>query len=223
MPSWKIHLNLAEKIKIKYKNKDAFLLSNVAPDIENGWILKDVRQPVDSAVSHFYAQKCVGQQLPDLHAFLKHNLHTLFTDVGLGYYCHLLTDYYWNNFVNIKCYIYDTSGMIIGIHTLKGDVTGDKKFCTSLKQKDFQIFSNSLKLNERLVFENLSKTDIANFENFFHIPPADLQKAVCLINSLTPPPSPHEETLLFTVYDYNLLHDDCIRFVESEIYRLLNN
>lgn len=223
MPSWKIHLHLAEQLKINYKNKDAFLLSNVAPDIENGWILKDILHLVDSAVSHFYAKKCVGQQLPDLQAFLEHNFHTLSTDIGLGYYCHLLTDYYWNNFINKRCYIYDSSDKIIGINTLKGAVLGDKKFCTSLKQKDFQIFSDNLKLNKRLIFENLSKGDFENFKNFFHIPSADIQKAVCWINSFHNSLPVHEETLLFTLPDYHLLHKDCIHFVESEIYRLWNN
>lgn len=154
MPSWKIHLTIADKLSLAVQNKDAFLLANVAPDIENGWILKHVSNKTQSSVTHFYNKAGKGQTLPSLTQFKNKHCTKPFNDITMGYYIHLMTDYFWNQYINKKHFVYDETEQIVGIKTLNGIVKGNKQFCTCFKQTDFSLFSNVLQAPPPPILKN---------------------------------------------------------------------
>ena len=97
MPKWNTHLYVAEQVNdaLKYtgREKEEFLLGNVLPDINNGWLVKNVRKRIlhdethicsenEFAWSHFYEKykKCIQARKPLYMGYLLH----LFTDARMN-------------------------------------------------------------------------------------------------------------------------------------------
>ena len=97
MPKWNTHLYVAEQInrtlKCTGRDREEFLLGNILPDINNGWLVKGVHKRIlhdethicsenEFAWSHFYDKykKCIQEKKPLYLGYLLH----LFTDARMN-------------------------------------------------------------------------------------------------------------------------------------------
>lgn len=86
MASSIIHIAIAKKVESKLKvSKKEFLLGSIAPDLS-----KQLGQT--KRMSHFLDD---GTQIPNLERFLNKYRFDLQDSFVLGYYVHLLGDYFW--------------------------------------------------------------------------------------------------------------------------------
>lgn len=97
MPNWKIHLEIGNKLNesIHYSKKDLelFLLGNILPDINNGYMIEDVSKKISHGHTHFQRE---GD--PTYLRFLKiYGKSVMSNPLMLGYFVHLYTDYFWND------------------------------------------------------------------------------------------------------------------------------
>lgn len=146
MPCWTIHLGVATKLYEKYKlNKEQFLYGSVLPDVmETNAFGRDF--------SHFFGTKyhdlCKDEIIVDVEKFKETYEDKLSKDLILGYYVHILTDYFYNDYVFKNCYLRDEEGHVTGIKTKDGHTLipnpNDSKGRRKIKQSDFVNFGKLL-------------------------------------------------------------------------------
>ena len=130
MPCWSIHLGVCKEVNKKFNyNKDLILFGSILPDL------------LDRSVSHYYNNHVI-----DFDMFMSDYKDRLDNPLIIGYYIHLLTDYYYNKFVLENSWINDSDGNLIGIKLLDGKViyNNDYKYCRDFKQNDFKNYGNYL-------------------------------------------------------------------------------
>ncbi len=168
MPNWKTHIEIGKILnkEIKYTGSEyeLFLLGNILPDINNKYLLKNIKNKVEHKITHYTN--------PDIPTYLKfkeeHGGKVDINPLIYGYYIHLCTDYIWNkDFVDnhkVKKQYVDLSAEELRI----------------IKQNDFAIFNNNFFENnlEKLEAEevmkyinqlkrvNLSKSEVESIKEF---------------------------------------------------------
>ena len=119
MPSWNVHLAIANQINKELKlDKNAFYLGNLLPDVDYG--MKKTRHE-----THYYDVICPGcpsEKLPNYKEFIKHNKNKLSSPLILGELVHIMADYYYNNKIYVKYWVQDENNNIIGIRLLKNRI-----------------------------------------------------------------------------------------------------
>ena len=150
MPSWAIHLATTTKInkKININNKNIFLFGNILPDVLNGYVIKNISHIVPHREAHIEKAIQVGNHREyryDLDGFYK-NYHNKFSNpLILGYYTHLLTDYYWNNSTYGGRGIFDEDKKLIGLKMNNGEkYIAPIEILKKIKVNDFKIFSKHI-------------------------------------------------------------------------------
>lgn len=154
MPSWITHLitanKIAEKLKIEEDKKSEFIFGNIMPDILNGFNVK-IENPLSYYETHF-AKKVeingITLPIPDIDRFKEEYKDILKSNILIcGFFTHLLTDYFWNEYVYKNYFeIYDKEQRIVKVKYRNG-----KKRILSWneavqeKQKDFALFAQSLR------------------------------------------------------------------------------
>ena len=104
MPNWRVHLEIAKKVneQLQFNNEDynLFLLGNIAPDINNGYIVEGISHIYDHGHTHLYN--------PENHSTYT-NFYKKYQDIlkvnpiALGYLIHLYADYLLNKDYKAKC------------------------------------------------------------------------------------------------------------------------
>ena len=104
MPNWRVHLEIAKKAneQLQFNNEDynLFLLGNIAPDINNGYIVEGISHIYDHGHTHLYN--------PENHSTYT-NFYKKYQDIlkvnpiALGYLIHLYADYLLNKDYKAKC------------------------------------------------------------------------------------------------------------------------
>lgn len=152
MPCWTIHLGVATKLNENYKlNKDQFLYGSVLPDVMSN-------NPFGRDFTHFFGTKyhdvCQEEIIVDVDRFKSTYEDRLPNDLILGYYVHILTDYFYNDYVFRNCYIRDENNHIIGVRTKEGETLipdiNDSKGRRKIKQSDFINFGKLLLSNNQV-------------------------------------------------------------------------
>lgn len=153
MPSWITHLVVANEIQTTKKNE--FIFANVMPDILEGYNVKKVSKIIRDYSTHFPKLKELNNivvKLPDIEYFKEKYKMQMSNPIIKGYYCHLLTDYYWNNYaVGKYFYNFDKEKDLVRLKLRDGN----EKICTwdeavKIKQKDFSQFTNYLKETRKI-------------------------------------------------------------------------
>ena len=125
VPNWRVHLEIAKKLneQIKFNDDDfnLFLLGNIAPDINNGYIVKDVSHIYDHGRTHLYKEHD-GSTYVNFYDKYKEYFKT--NPVIFGYFTHLYTDYLLNKAYDAKC---DKNHW-------------DKEECIKVKHKDLRKY-----------------------------------------------------------------------------------
>lgn len=129
MPNWKIHLEVGKRLN-KYLNlKDnqynEFLLGNILPDINNSYIVSDIKVRIGHDITHFDDKRDYKHHL----AFINKYQSKIKEPIYLGYYVHLYTDYLFNR----DFYDLVRDRKITNI---------EKDKLRMIKQDDFKVFNN---------------------------------------------------------------------------------
>ena len=128
MPNWKTHIEIGNTLRnyLKFNDEEfeLFSIGNIAPDINNSFMIKDISKKINHAVTHFSDN---GKTYEIFYNKYKQYMNNPFI---LGYYIHLFTDYTWNNnyYERLK-----KEGI---------DISKDCDNLRIIKQHDFRMYNN---------------------------------------------------------------------------------
>lgn len=184
MPSWGIHLKVANLISKQNKsiNKNQFMIGNILPDINNGYVISKISKKIEHKITHFDNR----YDFKNYEKFYSKYKEYLSNSVILGYITHLLTDYYFNDLTYSKKAITDENGNFIGVKLN----SGEKRICSKeevrqLKVNDFKIFADYIYEKQELK-ELYYEEKILNSSSIIeeiHITKEDLLEAINYLNS----------------------------------------
>lgn len=152
MPCWTIHLGVATKLNEEYKlNKNRFLYGSILPDVSSTNVY-------GRDFSHFFGTKmhdvCPEEVIVDVERFRKTYEENLDKELILGYYVHILTDFFYNDYVFKNFFVRDEFDHIVGLKTREGDLIipnpNDTRGRRKYKQRDFVNFGKLLLKNGKI-------------------------------------------------------------------------
>lgn len=233
MPSWNIHLAVAKKVNKKYNlEKNSFYLGNTLPDVNYEMIVK-------RKDTHFYnikCEKCPKEILPNPVDFLKiYKDKIKNSPLLLGYYSHILTDYYYNNYIFTNCWVQNKDNDIIGIKLNNGNVirtkSNDNKLLKYYKHQDLESYGKFLFKNNFVEIPqtfNYKENDLDLLKNkFFNT--EDVKKRMNYLNNDFIRLSKYTlkqkifgiKYKMLTKEELDKLFNDCINFVIENINKVL--
>lgn len=149
MPSWITHLVTANKVfeKLEIKDKNSFLFGNIMPDILNNYIVKKTNMHKCYEETHFAEDALINGikcKFPGYNKFLEEYEDKMTNPVILGFYSHLLADYYWNNISYGK--YFKGSREEVEVKFANGETKiYEYDDAVAIKQQDFSIFTRIFK------------------------------------------------------------------------------
>lgn len=225
MPSWITHLVTANKIKQDSK-KNEFIFANIMPDILEGYNIKKVSRLIQNYETHYpVIEKINGISipLPDIFRFKEEYKGKMQNPIIKGYYCHLLTDYFWNTYTYENYFEnFDKEKKLVKIK-LKD---GNKKIiqwddAVRIKQKDFNKFTNYLKDNEKIIIPFYNKNILKYSEDLkeFEFTQQDIENTILFIQKMiyTKSDNKKEEYSMFTQKELLTNWENSIQFIEEKI------
>ena len=206
MPNWKIHLEVGKRLNkyLNYKNDEyqEFLLGNLLPDINNAYIVKDIKIRVGHSITHFDKGKDFRHHL----AFFNKYQNKILEPMYLGYYIHLYTDYIFNkNFYEM-------------VEQRKLDYI-EKEQLRLLKQHDFKVLDNKY-INNNLEINNVSLMTKRITIHEVDLCENDLEN---VINYLNNTPFYKGNYKIYTEKELDDLLDETIDVIYNNIKVLFNN
>ncbi len=148
MPSWGIHLAIAKRLNTKlHYNSNTFYFASLIPDVNK-------KYSVSRKETHYYDDKiicegCPKETLPNIDKFIEDYKDRLDSELIVGYYCHLLADYYYNDIICSKSYLQDKDNNIIGLIFKNGKkkIYNEKKvhkIIGNKKHRDLELYAKYL-------------------------------------------------------------------------------
>lgn len=219
MPSWGIHLEIANRLTKKIQNidKNLFIFGNVVPDINNGYVIKDISKTISHKITHYDGEK-------DFKGYRKFYLKytkCIENPIILGSLTHLMTDYYYNNITYTTKAIWE-NGKVVGINLNSGEkIKCDKEAVRKMKVNDFRIFADYIYKNRKLAnikFDEkmLSVTPIVEE---FDITEENANKTIKYINDyinqnkIIIEKCENKEYKIFTQKEMEDIAEDCVKFI----------
>lgn len=225
MPEWITHLSVAKKVaeKIEIEDKNSFYIGNLIPDAERH-VVKDFSIFVPYEISHFsYIKSINGKNvvLPHIEKFLNSYKNKMKNPMVLGYFVHLLTDYYWNSITNAR-FLVETAGESDVILRLND---GTKMECnkqekSAVKHADFRIFKNQILKSGDYEIPKYEDKLLEDLKDIEEVPftEEDIKK---IINYVEKEHYVSEEELgeyrLFTKEQIMEDYEDCINYIIEEV------
>ena len=226
MPSWSIHLKVGKELNKKLKlDNDLFMFGSLIPDTDKDW--KKHRFE-----AHYYGDlkypKCPKENMINLTLFLDNYKDRMNNPMIIGYYCHLLTDYFYNEYIYYNKWVQDENNEIIGIKKKDDSIIDIRdNFRDSLKYKhtDLELYGKRIFNNEELIFPkyddkfiesiNLLKDKFITIDNvkfrieYLNIEFKDFNKIL--------EEEFEKDYELFTKEELDNLLINCIKFIESKL------
>ena len=120
MPSWSIHLKIGKELnKILKIDEAKFMFGSLLPDTDKDW-------QINRFDAHYYGYlkfpKCPNENMIDLNRFLSDYKNKLFDPLIIGYYCHILTDNFYNEYIYYNKCVQDKDHNIIGVRRKDGTI-----------------------------------------------------------------------------------------------------
>ena len=180
MPSWSIHLSLANKLKKELKLDDSFIIGNVMPDILVGFMIENPSQIISKDISHFQEGK---PPIININRFIKKYRHKFDSPLVKGYLSHLMTDKFFNEYTYKYHYSFD-DGRPKSILNDGTKIPALVEKPWQIKQHDFDVYGQKLINNNRIsrVGEKINNYDVIKecpIDKF------DLDKVVLKINEIS--------------------------------------
>lgn len=180
MPSWAIHLNIAQKLseKMKEEDKQSFLLGNILPDVNVGHLVNPISKKIPYSTTHCAKMLTFSneeKELPDYEEFIKQYKQIIKEPIVLGYLTHLMTDFYWNCYTYEKKGVYE-NGIMVGLRGKENVIFGNDEELRKVKVSDFNVFSKHLYKNGLVPIPNFKDNLMENVEPIkqIHIEGKDL-------------------------------------------------
>ena len=131
--------------------ENEFIFANIMPDILEGYNVKKVSKIVKDYQSHYPTIKVINGitiPIPNINYFKKEYKNKMQNPIIKGYYCHLLTDYFWN--------VHTYKKYFQNYNKERRLVNGNKQImhwddAVKIKQKDFRKFTNFLKNEQKII------------------------------------------------------------------------
>lgn len=185
MPTWATHLATSKKVSEKICiDKNIFAFGNLLPDIPNRYVIKGIEHYISHARTHFETEILVVEHIEkryDLKNFAQKYKDKFSNPLMLGYYVHLLTDYYWNDKTYGEHGIYDEEKNRIGlILNNQEKVLCSKEKARQIKAQDFKIFSEYIyknKLAGKLEYDNKIETYLKEID-WIKLNKEEIQKTI---------------------------------------------
>lgn len=162
MATWVAHLAMAKNLedKLNIKNKDEFYLGSILPDLER-WVVSDLSILVPYSESHYAETVCsnnkeIGEHI-NLNKFFNENKNNMSEDIFLGYYSHLIADYYLNNIFIENLLVYENDecvGIILDNNEVKICSADQRRI---YKHKEYDYFDNYIRSNMKLDYPKYNK------------------------------------------------------------------
>lgn len=229
MPSWAIHLKVGKEINKKLKaNNDEFMFGSLVPDTDSDWKLSRFK-------AHYYGNlkfpKCPCENMIDIDEFLKDYKEKLNNPLIIGYYCHILTDNFYNEYIYYNKWIKNENNDVIGIKKIDGtiiDVSDDYTKTLKYKHKDLELYGKRIFNCEKLYIpKDISKINnsiclLTN--NFINL--GDVKKRIDYLNdgfvefNRINDFEMERKYELFTKEELDKLLNDCINYIIKELKKV---
>ena len=181
MPRWGTHLQVANNILKKRKDisKNEFLFGNILPDLQSGYLITDVSNISSHVLNHYK----YDNGLPTYINFLNAYDGKLDNSMLLGYYSHLITDYYFNKWFKERLVCGESMKVKGYINNNNDIVLCTKDESTIAKQEDFKKFDYYLyeKCDIPIPIYDDNIVGIANDIKRIHIIGDDVKKVVSFL------------------------------------------
>lgn len=224
MPSWITHLVTAEKIR-QETDKNEFIFANIMPDILEGYNVQKVSKIVKNYQTHYPKKQMINGiviPLPDIQGFKKQYGIHMQNPIIKGYYCHLLTDYYWNTYT-YKNYFenFDQEKNLVKIKLKDGKERIVKwNEAVRMKQKDFKNYTNYLKSKEKIIvpFYHPKIEKYSKILEEFEFTKKDIKNTISSIEEMVQSQNEEEkEYLMFTREELIERLEESIVFIEENL------
>lgn len=216
MPTWPVHLKIANKLAKKYNYTEDFIIGNVLPDTMNGFVIQSPSNVFHHSITHYSEKTDIGFPKISIESFLKDNKSKLDNELILGTYSHLLADLYFNEYT-IKNHAKIKDGKAIPI--LSDGSIEENGVLRVLKQEDFRVFGETFirnkEIGERI---NITKDTINLSKDLnYEITKEDLLKTVDKINELIESDTKEEDYRMFTEKELTDLFNNCVEYIDQKI------
>lgn len=219
MPCWTIHTAIAKDLNKELNlNPDLLYYGAVLPDVDKG-------NEVGKFKAHFYIDhpKYPDEVIIDFDKFMEKYQNRLDRDLVIGYYIHLLTDYYFNEYIFDNTYILDDTGSIREIKLLLG-TTPDIESRRRLKQDDFIMYGSYLLNNNRVGIpkdKELIYKHLCDLKHSF-INEIEVNNRIDYMNSndFLEYNNKKENYKLFTREEYDKIYADCLKFIKDKLAKI---
>ena len=228
MPSWGIHLGIANTLSKKIENidKNLFIFGNVVPDINNGYVVKDIRKIISHKITHYDGEK----DFKGYRKFYIKYIYDIKNPVVLGSLTHLMTDYYFNNITYSRKAIWE-NGKVAGLKLNTGkEIKCDKETVRKMKVNDFKIFADYIYKSHELsnIKYDEKMLSINPIVEEFDISKEDAEKTIEYVNCYIENKKniidkcENKEYQIFTQNEMEEISENCVDFI-SEFLEKINN
>ncbi len=216
MPSWPIHLALANKINKNLNLGDEFILGNVMPDILDGYAIDSPSTITKKHETHF---RRPGDGHVDITKFLETYKEEMHNPLVLGYLSHIMADNYFNTYTythHVSCNNKQKT-IILKDGTIIKNYQGKPYL---IKQSDFKIFDRKL-INENLL-PTINMITPNNPIKECPITDKDIQKTILKINNLANEKEKYDKNnyQMFTEEELQQVFDDCYKEILNKLKAL---
>lgn len=219
MPCWTIHTAIAKDLNKELNlNPDLLYYGAILPDV-------DKNNNYGKFKAHFYIKhpKYYEEVIVDFNQFMEKYKNKLDKDLIIGYYIHLLTDYYFNEYMFNNTYVLDDKGYIREIKLLLGssnDIESRRRF----KQLDFIMYGGYLLRNNRVGIpkdKDIINKHLCELEDCF-LSEDEVNKRIDYMNSndFYEYNNREENYCLFTREVYDKLYSDCLDFIKDKLTKI---
>ncbi len=226
MPSWITHLvtanNLIDKLEIEDKN--SFFFGNVMTDILLNYIVEKTSIHKNYKTTHFAENRIINgveYEFPVPDKFFNEYKNKMKNPIILGFYIHLLTDYFWNIFSYGNYYKRDND--LVAVKFLDNHWESFPfNDAIQIKQKDFRIFTKYLKNNFKVPKVKYDINLLELSKDIIEIPltEEDIKKAIEKIKYFSGEVSDNLVTGDYKIFTENLLKENfkkSIEFINDEL------
>lgn len=148
MPSWGIHLKMAKELnKVLDLDKDLFTFGNLLADVDYDTKYSRVKSHYYTGIKYDdYPNEC----MIDLDTFFNDYKDKLINPLIIGYYAHILTDYFYNTYTFKNKWVYDNN-KFIGVRDRYGNLIDSSLDSPhSYKHRDLELYARYIYNYEEL-------------------------------------------------------------------------
>lgn len=216
MPSWPVHIAIANKLNKNLNLNDDFILGNIMPDILDGYVIKP-SNTTEKKKSHYYSKQKINPE-----CFINENKHELNNPIILGYLIHLLTDKFYNE-ATAKHFINENNELYV---VLNNKTKAPKNLETfAMKHQDLEKYGQTLvnenKLGKKININNNTLNNIKALKKFTHTK-SDIENTIKIINKWINNEiniNDHHYKL-YSKEELDKIYNDCYKYIINYLRKL---